>query len=44
MVFGGVLPLIIATGVAAMSLVLHATVRRGGRWLFARWRMRQAGT
>jgi hypothetical protein len=44
MVFGGVLPLIIATGVAAMSLVLHATVRRGGRWLFARWRRRQAGT
>lgn len=36
MVVGGVLPLIIATGVAVMSLVLHATVRRGVRWLFAR--------
>jgi hypothetical protein len=36
MVFGGVLPLIIATGVATMSFVLHATVRRGVRWVMAR--------
>jgi hypothetical protein len=36
MCFGGVLPLIIATGVAGMSLVLHATVRRGVSWLMAR--------
>ena len=36
MVFGGVLPLIIASGVAIMSLVLHATIRRGVRWLYAR--------
>lgn len=34
--FGGVLPLIIATGVAGLSLLLHATVRRGIRWLMAR--------
>jgi hypothetical protein len=36
MVFGGVLPLIIATGVATMSFVLHATIRRGVRWMLAR--------
>lgn len=36
MVFGGVLPLIIASGVASLSLLLHATIRRGVRWLWAR--------
>lgn len=36
MVFGGVLPLIIATGVAVMSFVLHATIRRGVWWMLAR--------
>jgi hypothetical protein len=41
--FGGVLPLIISTPVAALSLVLHATVRRGLSWLLARRRAVQAG-
>jgi hypothetical protein len=36
MVFGGVLPLIIATGVGIMSFVLHATIGRGVRWVLAR--------
>jgi hypothetical protein len=41
--FGGVLPLIIGTGVAVVSLVLHATVRRGLHWLLARRRAPQSG-
>jgi hypothetical protein len=36
MVFGGVLLRIIASGLATMSFVLHATVRRAVRWMLAR--------
>jgi hypothetical protein len=41
--FGGVLPLIISTAVAVVSLVLHATVRRGLTWLLSRRSLLQAG-